>query len=99
MTATNRAWMTTRPALALGHRRRGLIDPARLRMRRLLRANVAQDRLQTAQRANPGAAEAHRRHRRGEVNPTLRAIKHPADGLEMRPSQLSPVIELLEVAS
>jgi hypothetical protein len=54
----------------------------------------------TAQRANPAAAEAHRRHRGGEINPaTLRAIKHPADGLEMRPSQLFPAIELLDVAS
>jgi hypothetical protein len=53
----------------------------------------------TAQQATPAASEAHQRHRRGEINPTLRAIKHPADGLEMRPSQLFPAIELLDVAT
>jgi hypothetical protein len=61
--------------------------------------HAAQSLPGTAQRANPAAAEAHRRHRGGEINRTLRAIKLPADGLEMRPSQLFPAIELLDVAS
>jgi hypothetical protein len=86
MSSTNSTWMTREFVAALAIV--GVVAP-----------HAARSLPGTAQRTSTAASEAHQRHRRGEINPTLRAIKHPADGPEMRPSQPFPVIELLELAS
>jgi DNA-binding XRE family transcriptional regulator len=71
-------------------------DPTFGRALRQLRAqrNLSQEQLSERSRLHRnyiGGME------RGEINPTLRAIRHLADGLEMRPSQLLAALELLDV--